>query len=136
MERFPGQTFALTAPIEPLEGRSACLIVQLFHSPRVPNEPIVIPCTPELGSQGAHQFGQRQVTILPYPVRHPLMTAPQLLAGCAPFDSGSAFSIRFPVKLKSQKVEPPVVLAPVVPEAQRLGFIRCHFQSKLGQPYL
>jgi hypothetical protein len=46
-----------------------------------------------------------------------------------------ALPIRFPVKLESQKIKPPVVRPAVVPEAQRLGLIRCHFQPKLGQPF-
>jgi hypothetical protein len=59
------------------------------------------------------------------PFSHSLHSSPPFLGGCASFHSRFAFPVRLPVKLESQKVEPPIVGTAVAAESQRFGFVGC-----------
>src|SRR5439155_9089917 len=82
----------------------------------------------ELGLERFHRPAQLLVTVRFDPFGHPLYSGPPFLGGRASLHPRFALPIRFPVKLESQKIKPPVMRPPIVPEAQRLGLVRRHFQ--------
>ena len=105
------------------------------HSPSISNEAIVIPCSLKLGFQCFHRLPQLLVSVFLNPLFHALDGRQVLLGGCPAFDSGLALAAGFPVEFKTQEIKPSVMGASIAPKAQRLGFVGCYFQTKLGQPW-
>src|SRR5450631_2256255 len=69
------------------------------------------------------------------PLGHALYSGSQLLGRRPSEYPRFALAVQSPVKLEPQKIKPPVVRPAIDTEAQRFGFIRCDFQSKLGQAF-
>jgi hypothetical protein len=86
----------------------------------------------QLGLEGFHRPAQLLVTVVSNPISHPLHGAQMLLGRRASLHPGSAFPVRFPVKLESQKIKPAIVRPAVAAKAQRLGFVRRHLQPKFS----
>jgi hypothetical protein len=132
----PRQTPSLTSPVQPFVERPARFLMGELHAAVVADQPIVVPRPLQLGPECFHHPAQPIVTVFSDPVSYALRSGSPFLGGRASFDSRFALPVGFPVKLKSQKVEPPIVWPAIVAEAQRLGFVRCHFQPEPGQPCL
>src|SRR5579872_1288470 len=120
----PAHTSSLTPPVEPLVKRPACFLIGELHSAIVADQPIVVPCPLQLGSECLHRPPQLIVTVFLYPISDTLLSGQPLLGGRASFHPWLTLPIWFPVKLKSQKVEPPIMRPAFATKAQRLGFIR------------
>jgi hypothetical protein len=88
----------------------------------------------QFGSQRLQLLGHRTVSMLPDPFPHPLHSGFPFLGSRASFYSWYAFPVRLPVKLKSQKVESPIIGSAVAAKSQRLGFIGGQFQPELLEP--
>jgi hypothetical protein len=71
----------------------------------------------ELGLERFEHPAQLLVTVRFDPLGHPLYPGAPFLGGRASFHPRLTLPIRFPVKLESQKIKPPVVRPAIVSEA-------------------
>ena len=134
VERPPGITALLTAPIEPLVEQPAHLVLILTKALTIADHSIIVPVPAHFGRQRFPYRRQLPMAMGSQPFPHPLNCTLELLARSPSFHRRASLPIRFPAIFKSQEVKPPIILPAVAAKTNRLGLLRSYFQPLLRQP--